>query len=577
MSRHLPSLIAAALVIALPFLFRRPPEAGAWRAGDPVVVIITPMNEAIRYEFGRAFAAWHQQQFGRPAKVDWRALGGTTEISRYITAEFINAARAWWRRQGRPWPAGANDAVTARKFARDQSSPELTALYDAFRRTDDPRAFTSGLDLFFGGGEYDHTLLFQQGLTVPPWPPDDAPAGLFQTADGRVLIPAGMSGEKWRTPTMFGCVLASFGICYNRDRLDDLGVARPPAAWDDLADPAYFRQVGAADPTKSGSIAKAFEMIIQQKCRQAVTAAGYDEETIQRYERAIAAAGRPPGEMPPEVPAAYQAAVARGWLDGLRLIQRIGANARYFTDSASKVPIDVSQGDAAAGLVIDFYARYQAQCARAPDGGERMVYLTPAGGSSVSCDPIGLLRGAPHRETAVRFIEFILSEAGQQLWCYRPGEPGGPERFALRRLPIRRDFYPATDPTTQAAFEKHRRHCADDLGAADVNPYELARHFTYQPRWTGSHFNILRDLIRTMCLDSGAELRAAWAAILAGGGPARQPAALAQLERLPDRPEPLTWTSALAIGKEMDRMEYMRAWTDFFRHSYREALNQVRP
>jgi ABC-type Fe3+ transport system substrate-binding protein len=33
-----------------------------------------------------------------------------------------------------------------------------------------------------------------------------------------------------------------------------------------------------------------------------------------------------------------------------------------------------------------------------------MHYVTPAGGSSVSCDPIGLVRGAPHRELAVRFI-----------------------------------------------------------------------------------------------------------------------------------------------------------------------------
>ena len=58
-------------------------------------VIITPHNEAIRYEFALGFSRWHQQQYGRPVKVDWRAIGGASEISRYLTAEFISAARGW--------------------------------------------------------------------------------------------------------------------------------------------------------------------------------------------------------------------------------------------------------------------------------------------------------------------------------------------------------------------------------------------------------------------------------------------------------------------------------------------------
>ena len=40
---------------------------------------------------------------------------------------------------------------------------------------------------------------------------------------------------------------------------------------------------------------------------------------------------------------------------------------------------------------------------------------------------------------------------------------------------------------------------------------------------------------------------------------------------LGDRPEPLTWRTALSIPKQWDRMEYMREWTLFFRDSYREA------
>lgn len=454
MIRNIVILLLSALVIALPFIFRQPQEDSAWRPGDPVVVIITPMNEAIRYEFARGFSEWHRKNFGRPAKVDWRALGGTSEIMRYLVSEYVAAARAWWMDKGKPWPAGASDAVVARKLDTN-SPPELREIYETFRNTDDPKEFTSKVDLLWGGGEYDHNDAYRQGLTVRPWPAGKEPEEVF-------TIPENLSGETWRTPTIFGNVLSTFGICYNLDRLRDLKVGKPPTQWDDLADPVYFRQVGACDPTKSGSIAKAFEMIIQQKCHQAVIAAGFSDAQIEKFEKAIQAARLPPGELPGNVPAEYQAAIERGWEDGIRLIQRIGANARYFTDAASKVTIDVSMGDAAVGLAIDFYGRYQAQCSRAPDGSERMVYITPVGGSSVSCDPVGLLRGAENRETAVRFIQYLLTEDGQRLWTYRPGTPGGPHKFALRRLPIRADFYPP--------FTNHLSFAADDLADRRSTP-----------------------------------------------------------------------------------------------------------
>jgi hypothetical protein len=199
-----------------------------------------------------------------------------------------------------------------------------------------------------------------------------------------------------------------------------------------------------------------------------------------------------------------------------------------------------------------------------------MHYVTPAGGSSVSCDPIGLVRGAPHRELAVRFIEFTVSEAGQKLWNYRPGTPGGPEKFALRRLPIRRDFYPSDRKEIQARFEAHRPYTSDDLGDAGINPYQLAAQFTYVGRWTGRHFNIHRDLIRAMCLDSGDELSAAWAAIARAGGPEAAPEAMAALLALPPG---LSWESALDTERfnSANRMETMREWIIFFRAQYREA------
>lgn len=584
MIRNLTILLSAVLVISLPFIFRRPAEVRDWKPGDPHLIIVTAHNEAIRYEFAQAFSRWHREKFGAPVKIDWRAIGGTSEIARYLAAEYVNSFRAWWKNNGREWPRGADEIMLDRKFntQKPPENPDEVATWEiqrdihtTFRATDDASTFSSQIDLFFGGGEYDHSRAFGQGLTVAPWVEGKEPVGLFKSTDGQDLVPAKISGETWRTPTLFGNAVSTFGICYNRDRLRDLGIATPPSRWDDLADPIYFRQLGMADPTKSGSVAKAFELILHYKCREAVDAAGFTPEQIDQFESAIAKAKLPPGEMPEEVPAAYQQAIETGFMNGIRMIQLIGANARYFTDSASKVPIDVSMGNAAAGIAIDFYGRFQAQVSKTPDGVERMTYTTPLGGSGVSCDPISLLRGAPNREIAVRFIEFVLSEDAQQLWTYRPGTPGGPEKFALRRVPIRREFYPSDNPAIQAKHEKHRAFTADDLADPAINPYALAEKFIYYRRWTGGHFGILRDLIRTMCMDSAGELRSAWNAIQANGGPEQQPDAMRLLARLPNAPELFDWKNSLNVPG--DRLDYMRTWTLFFRQSYREALAAVHP
>jgi hypothetical protein len=46
---------------------------------------------------------------------------------------------------------------------------------------------------------------------------------------------------------------------------------------------------------------------------------------------------------------------------------------------------------------------------------------------------------------------------------------------------------------------------------------------------------------------------------------------LDQLATLPDRPEPLTWRSALTVGSRVKRLDLMREWTLFYRDSYARA------
>lgn len=230
-----------------------------------------------------------------------------------------------------------------------------------------------------------------------------------------------------------------------------------------------------------------------------------------------------------------------------------------------------------------------------------MVYATVVGGASMSADPISLLRGAGGgavggnadefranqiaiRDAARHFIEFTLCEEGQRLWTYKPGTPGGPEKFALRRLPIRRDFYPSTQPAIAVKYQIHQPFTADPLGDASVDPYELAKEFIYYRRWTGDHFGAMRDIVKAMCLDSGEELRAAWKTCNAAKGAdreriRRQMAALPQIQLLNKSTGkldsvPLNWRTAPDFRRNYEPLDTMREWTAAFRRQYREVANR---
>ncbi len=590
MVKNIAILLAAAALCALPFALRPAPETGEWKEGDPVLVVVTPHIASIRDEFAAGFSEWHRERFGAPVRIDWRNIGGTTEIMRYLGGEYASAFRAWARRTGVAWPDGA-DPFSKRPPQRSESESDetwsaRTNLWHSLRATDDPDAFTCKIDVFFGGGTYDHSAAEAQGFTVEPWPEGRWPVGTIIDESGAELIPRELGGEVWRGAAFCSAVLSGFGICSNPDRLVDLGVtnadgsARIPRTWSDLADPRLAGQVAVSDPTKSGSIAKAFEMILHSSMRDCVTAAGWTPAQIDENELALARGAALPHPGPS--PDAYQNAVEDGWLRGIRLLQRIGANARYFTDAAGKPPQDVSSGDAAAGICIDFYGRVQAEITRT-GGTNRLEYVTPRGGSSISGDPISLLRGSERRQLAERFIEFVLSEPGQKLWNGIPGTPGGPRKSALRRLPVHRDFYPDPDnPSLDARARARAGTTSDDLLDPAVDAYELAKAFTYEPRWTASHFAFLRSFVRAMCMDSGEDLRAAWRDILAAGGPDACPEAVRLLERLPQSPYPVDWTHVTAAARQRTppggrtAADVQTEWTKFFRASYREAAQAAR-
>lgn len=484
-------LFALVAVVALPFLLR-PAQTVAERA-EETLVIITPHNEAIRHEFGRAFREWYRARTGRTIAVDWRVIGGTSEIARFLEGEYTAAFQNYWTRSlNKPWSQEVQAA-----FANHRLPADAPAIAHEARAAFLASNVSCRIDLFFGGGPYDFMRQASAGRIVD--------SGVLQRHPewfNEAVIPQRYAGEDYWDPQgrWVGTVLSAYGIVYNRDSLRRLGFNEEPTRWDDLKDPRLLGEVALADPTKSGSIAKAFENVIQQQMQRrwtllkASAGSGVDPKAVEKQ------------------------AVAEGWIEGLRLLQLIGANSRYFTDTSQKPPIDVATGNCAAGMCIDFYGRQQEEAVRRRGGSDRVGYATPIGGSVSSVDPIALMRGAPNPEAAKAFIDFVLSMEGQKLWNFRPGVEGGPERFALRRLPVRRDFY------TMDAWSTLRSDPSE-------RPFAATEQLVYHAEWTSALFREMSFVIRVMALDTHSELARAWRAILQAPEDRKQHA-LATLQEL---------------------------------------------
>lgn len=463
------ALIFAFLALLLGPLWLRERQDFAARP-ERTLVIVTPHNEATRHEFARAFGDYFFAKTKQRVLVDWRTPGGASEISRYLASEYRGAFRNYWTNTlKRPWSAAVEANFDNAKAPAD----------DAARRAFLESEASCGIDLFFGGGSYDFGVQAAAGRLV-----DCGALAAHPELFNARAIPQNLGGEAMWDPQgrWVGACLASFGICDNVESRARLSIVKQPQTWSDLAAPAYFGEVALADPMQSGSVGKAFEMMIQQQ---------------------IAESG---------------GVADAGWERAMRLLQRIGGNARYFADSGAKIPFDVEAGDAAAGMCIDFYGRFQSEFVRKKDGSSRLHYVNVEGGSSIGADPIGMLRGAPDPALAREFIEFVISPAGQKLWDFKVGAPGGPRKYALRRLPILPAIY-------AAEFRAFRSD-------PEVDAYQQAQAFVYHPEWTGSLFRAIAFVIRAMCIDPHDELRDAWRALIAAHFPPEAMAAFENVSRV---------------------------------------------
>lgn len=535
MHRLLAVLLALAAVIAAPVLMK--PAASARTKDFPEkdrLVIITPHVESIRHEFGIAFQRWMKEKYGRDVVIDWRVPGGgTSEIAKVVSSEYLASLEVYWKRHrggSSPW----NDQF-GREFMEASSKSEARAVWLA-------SDIGIGIDLFFGGGVPDFSEMKKKGCLVP----GDAKAGTGVAGVKAThpdwfsdkAIPAKWAGETYIDPDLAwaGACLSSFGVCYNIDFHERRHISPFPQQWADLTNPIYQNQVALADPGKSGTVVKMMETILQQ----AMQAAAKDATT----------------------PEAKKAAWDAGWLQGLSIIQRIGANARYWTDFATKIPLDVCQGEAGAGMCIDFYARSFIEQLQEANGRSRMGFTLPVGGTTPSVDPIGMFRGAPNPELATRFIEFTLSMDGQRLWAFKKGEPGGPVRTALRRLPLRRDYY----------TPENLAHASDP----EVLPFAAGNALVYDSTLTGSSFSAIRLVIRAMCLDTHEELKEAWAALIENHFPPQATAALGDLHLINRATVTGSIADTLKQGDKLVTAELSRTLAQQFRQQYAHVTDLAR-
>lgn len=349
------------------------------------------------------------------------------------------------------------------------------------------------VDIFFGGGTDPYIKMKKDGYLQPY----KLPNGILSK------IPKDYSGSQVYDPDFYwySACFSGFGILYNKHIFSNILRLPKPEKWSDLAKPELAKWVGSSDPRQSGSIHKMYEIILQ----------------------------------------------SYGWNKGFEVITKMNANVKIFGRGASDIPRDVDLGEVACGLAIDIYAL--AKIAEA--GPDKLGYVMPEGETVINGDAIAILKGAPNKEVAQRFMEFVIGEPGQKLWMLKTKEPSGPQLQNLRRMSVMPHMY-------------------DTLGnKADVptNPFKWKTTMRYDHVKGSARQGIIDDLIGSLTIDVHNDLVKAWEAIRKGG--MKEPAIKKLVEM------PVTEAELLNMAKKWDNQEFRNAkiaeWTRFAKEKYKEA------
>ncbi len=246
-----------------------------------------------------------------------------------------------------------------------------------------------------------------------------------------------------------GFAASGYGIMYNTRymRANNLPA---PKEWDDLKKPVYFGHVGISAPSRSGTSHLTVETILQ-------------------------------GE---------------GWDKGWALLLEMGGNFQQVSDRSFGVPDAVNSGQYGIGVVIDFFGL------SAKASGFPVAFVYPSVTAIVPAN-VGVITNAKNQKAAEAFVEFLLSEEGQQILL----DP------KIQRLPVRAATYAKAsagypNPFTDKSLGAKVKFNADVSEAR----YQLInslfdRVITFRLKELNAAWKAIHDTEKKLGANAGAEAR----------------------------------------------------------------------
>ncbi|MPZ41384.1 MAG: extracellular solute-binding protein [Rhizobiales bacterium] len=233
--------------------------------------------------------------------------------------------------------------------------------------------------------------------------------------------------------TFTGFAASGYGIMYNTRYLKANNIPAPKE-WDDLKKPIYFGHVGISAPSRSGTTHLTVETVLQGK----------------------------------------------GWDKGWATLLEIGGNLAQVSDRSFGVPDAVNSGQYGVGIVIDFFGL------SAKASGFPVDFVYPTVTAIVPAN-VGIIANARNQRAAEAFVEFLLSDEGQQILL----DP------KIQRLPVRLDTYKKAPAGYPNPFTDAR----------------LAKGITFDSDVSEQRYQLLNSLYDRVVTFRLKELNAAWKAI----------------------------------------------------------------
>lgn len=240
---------------------------------------------------------------------------------------------------------------------------------------------------------------------------------------------------------------------------------------------------------------------------------------------------------------------SQGWEKGWETLTKIAGNTRQFTHSSSDPIKAVVSGEAIASMAIDFYA-----LAKVGDlGSDNLGFILPAGQTILDPDPIALVKGAPNAKVAGRFIEYVLGNEGQKILILPKGAPGGPVKESLGRLAINTRSYDETEGKR----------------IQTMNPFKEKAFMKMDIEKAGRMKRVFDDLLGAVNVDTHADLKAAWEAVVKAGA---KPEAVAALGK-PFATESEVLSLADKWSDDVQRNKVINTWVEAAKKRYQALAN----